>query len=212
MVIKTASILLFLFIFGITTQAYPDSVKSIKNTVNQETIMKIDENKVVLQKKVGIVKDPIKTSRKRTPEFRPNVSYKDTWWVIDNGKLNFLKISEEKKKTSFSDYLDKVIYSYGFYHKAWGEKFLNFKGVAEAKSLNPDVNLSYLGSYPPGNKYYEERRILEIFKLLQLKKEEISKEIVMGFRLTFNPVRGHMFLEMNVTPSFENGSGFAVPF
>jgi len=212
MIIKTVAILLFLFIFGITTQGYADSVKSRKNTVNQETMMKIDENKVALQKKVGILKDPIKTSKKHTSEFTPNISYKDRWWVIDNAKLNFLKTLEEKKKTSFADYLDKVIYSYGFFQNSWGEKFLNFSRVAEAKSLNSEVNQSHLGSYHPGNKNFEERRILEVFKLLQLKREEISKEIVLGFRLSFNPVSGHLFLEMNVTPSFENGSGLTIPF
>jgi hypothetical protein len=212
MIIKTVAILLFLFIFGITTQGYADSVKSKKNTVNQETMMKIDENKVALQKKAGIVKDPIKTSKNHTSEFQTNISYKDRWWVTDNAKLNFLKTLEEKKKTSSADYLDKVIYSYGFSQNTWGEKFLNFRRVAEAKSLNSDVNQSHLGSYPPGNKIFEERRILEVFKLLQLKREEISKEIVLGFRLSFNPVSGHMFLEMNVTPSFEKGSGFIIPF
>jgi len=212
MIIKTAAILLFLFIFGITTQVYADSVKSRKNTANQETMMKIDENKVALQKKTGIVKDPIKTSKNHTPEFQPNISYKDRWWVIDNAKLNFLKTLEEKKKTSSAGYLDKVIYSYGIPQHAWGEKFLNFSRVEEAKSLNSDVNQSHLRSYHPGNKNFEERRILEVFKLLQLKREEISKEIVLGFRLSFNPVRGHMFLEMNVTPSFEKGSGLTIPF
>ena len=212
MMIKSAAILLFLFIFGITNQVYADSVKSIENTVNRETIMKIDENRVALQKKTEMVKDPPKASKKHTSEFLSNISYKDRWWVTDNAQLNFLRTSEEKKKTSLTDYLDKVIYSYGFPQNAWGEKFLNFRGSAEAKSLNTDVNQSHLRPNPSGNKYFEERRILEVFKLLQLKREEISKEIVMGFRLSFNPVSGHMFLEMNVTPSFEKGSGIIVPF
>jgi hypothetical protein len=212
MMIKSAAILLFLFIFAMANHTYADSVKSIKNTVNRETIVKIDENQVVLQKKTEMVKDPLKTSKKHKTEFQTNPSYKDRWWVTDNAQLDFLKISEEKKKTSFTDYLDKTIYSYGFSRNAWGEKFLNFRGSAEAKSSKKDINQSHLQPYPFGNKYFEERRILEIFKLLQLKREEISKEIVMGFRLSFNPVSGHMFLEMNVTPSFEKGSGLIVPF
>jgi hypothetical protein len=212
MIIKTAAILLFLFIFGITAQGYADSVKSKKNTVNQETMMKIDENKVALQKKAMGSKESIKLSKKN--KYQSSIPYADYGEIVISSQfdVNFLKTLGEKKKTSFSDCLDKMIYSYGISQHAWGEKFLNFSGVAETKSLNSDVNQPHLGSYPPGNKIFEERRILEVFKLLQLKREEISKEIVLGFRLSFNPVRGHMFLEMNVTPSFEKGSGFIIPF
>lgn len=211
MIIKTAAILLFPFIFGITTLVYAESVKSINNTVNQETLIKMDENKAVMQKK-RISENPIQTSKKSKPEVPSGIYYKDTWWIIDDAKLNFLKILEEKRKTRIADYLEKMIYFYGFSQNAWGEKFLKFKGVEEAKSTNPGVSLSHLGSYPPRNNDFEERRILETFKLLQFKREDLSKEIFMGFLFSFNPVRGHMFLEMNATPSFEKGSGFIIPF
>lgn len=211
---KTAAILLFLFIFGITAQGYTDSVKSKKNTVNQDTTMKIDGNKVILQKKTVGSKESTKLLERKKAKSQSSIPYSDVEEIIVNSQfdVNFVKTLEEKKKTSFTDYLDKVIYFYGIPQNAWGEKFLNVKGVTEAKSSNPNGNLFYLGSYPPGNRYFEERRILETFKLLQLKREEISKEIVVGFRFSFNPVSGHMFLEMNVTPSFEKGSGFIIPF
>lgn len=214
MIIKTTAILLFLFIFGITTQGYTDLVKSKKNTVNQETIMKIDENRVALQEKtVGSI-GPTKLLETKKAQSQLNIPYSDVGEIIVSSQfdVNFLKTLGEKKKTLFTEYLDKVIYFYGVPQNTRGEKFFNVKGVTEAKSSNPNDNPFHFGSYPPGNRYYEERRILETFKLLQLKREEISKEIVMGFRFSFNPVSGHMFLEMNVTPSFEKGSGFIIPF
>lgn len=209
---KSAAILLFLFIFGMTAKGYANSVKSKKNAVNQETLMKIDENKVSLQKNTEILNAAIKTPKKHISEFQPNILYKDRWWEIDNVKLNFLKTLEEKKKTSLTDYLDKVIYSYGFPRNTWGGEFLNFRVFVETKPLNSNVNRSHLRSYPPENISFEERKMLEVFKLLQLKREEIPKEIFMGFHLSFNPVSGHIFLDMNVTPSFEKGSGLIIPF
>jgi len=214
MIIKKTAILLFLFIFGITTQVYADSVKSTKNNVNQETIMKIDENKVALQKKAGGSKESIKSLKIKKAKTPLSTPYSDYGEVIVSSQcdVNFSKTLEERKRSPFAQSVDKVIYSYGFSQNAWREKFLNVRGVAEAKSSNPNMGQSQLESYSFANKYFEERRILETFKLLQFKREEISKGIVMGFRLSFNPVSGHMFLEMNVTPSFEKISGFTIPF
>jgi len=199
MIIKTTAILLFLFIFGITTEAYAGSVKSMKNTVNQEIIMKIDENKIALQKKA------------KAPSSHP---YSDYGEIIVSSlfDISFSKSLEERKRSPFVHSVNKVIYSYGFFQNAWREKFLNVRGVAEVKSSSRNMDPSQLESYSFGNKYFEERRILETFKLLQLKKEEISKGIFMGFRFSFNPVSRHMFLEMNVTPSFEKISGMTIPF
>jgi hypothetical protein len=214
MIIKTAAILLFLFIFGITTQGYADSVKSKKNTVNQETIMKIDESRVALQKKTMGSKESTNLLETKKAKSQSSILYSDVGEIIVSAQfdVNFLKTLKEKKKTSFTEYLDEAIYFYGVPQNAWGGKFFNVKGVTEAKSSNPEDNAFHLESYPPGNRSFEERRILETFKLLQFKRGEIYKEIFMGFRFSFNPVSGHMFLEMNVTPSFEKGSGFNIPF
>ena len=214
MIIKTAAILLFPFIFGITTLIYADSVKSINNTVNQETIIKMDENKVVMQKKAGVEKESKKSFTKHTAKSKSSIPYSDDGEIIVSTQLNanFLKTLKEKEKSPLAKSFDKMIYFYGFSQNAWGEKFLKFRGVDEAKSRNPGVSPSHLGSYPPGNNYFEERRILQTFKLLQFKREELSKEIFMGFRFSFTPMSGHMFLEMNAIPSFEKGSGFIIPF
>jgi len=214
MIINKTAILLFLFIFGITTQVYADSVKSMKNTVNQEIIMKIDENKVALQKKAGDSKESTKSLKMKKAKAPSSIPYSDYGEIIVSSQfdVSFSKTLEDRKGSPFVHSVNKVIYSYGFSQNAWREKFLNVRGVAEVKSSSPNMGQSQLESYPFGNKYFEERRILETFKLLQFKKEEISKGIVMGFRFSFNPVSGHMFLEMNVTPSFEKISGLTIPF
>lgn len=214
MIIKTAAILLFPFIFGITTLVYADSVKSINNTVNQETIMKMDENKAAMQKKVGVAKESKKTLTKPTAKSKSSIPYSEDGEIIVSTQFNtdFLKTLKEKEKSPLAKSFDKMIYFYGFSQNAWGENFLKFRGVEEAKSTNPGVSPSHLGSYPPRNNYFEDKRILQTFKLLQFKREELSKEIFMGFRFSFNPVSGHLFLEMNAIPSFEKGSGFVIPF
>lgn len=198
-IIQTTAILSFLSIFGITAQVYADSVKSMKNTVNQEIIMKIDENKVALQKKA------------KAPS---SIRYSDYGEIIVSSPLDlsFSKNLEERKGSLLVHAVDKVIDSYDFFQNAWREKFLKVREVAEVQASSRDMDPSQWESYSIGNKYFEERKILETFKLLQLKKEEISKGICMGFRFSFNPVSGHMFLEMNVTPSFEKRSGITIPF
>ncbi|OGQ05024.1 MAG: hypothetical protein A2026_05270 [Deltaproteobacteria bacterium RBG_19FT_COMBO_46_12] len=214
MIIKTTAILLFLFIFGIITQVSANSVKSTKNAVNQETIMKIDENKVALQKKAGDSKESIKSLKIKKDKAPLSLPYSDYEEIIMSSQfdVNFSKTLGEKKRFPFLHSVNKVIYSYGFSQNALREKFLNIRGVAEVKPSNPNMGQSQLESYSFGNKYFEERRILETFKLLQFKREEISKGIVMGFRFSFNPVSGHLFLETNVTPSSEKISGLTIPF
>jgi len=212
MIINKVAILLGLFIFGITAQVRADSVKSINNAANQETIMKMDENKRSIQKKEGHAKNAVQSSKKHQTRSQPSISYTDYGLIMGNDRpdLNFLKVSEEKKRSPLTECLDKIIFSYDFVHSAWKDKI--FMGVAEAKSSNPDVRQPNFGPYPPGNNYFKERRILETFKHLQFKREELSKEIFMGFRFSFNPMSGHMFFEINVTPPSETGTGIIIPF
>ncbi len=212
MIMKTAAILLFLFIFGITTLVYADSVKSINNTVNQETIIKVDENKAVMQKKAELAKESKKSLTKHTAKSKSSIPNSDDGEIIVRTPFHANFLTTLKEKSPLAKSFDKMIYTYGFSQNAWGEKFLKFKGVEEVKSTNLSVSPSRPGSYPPGNNYFEEKRILETFKLLQFKREEISKEIFMGFRFSFNPMRGHMFLEMSAIPYFEKGSGLIIPF
>jgi len=174
----------------------------------------MDENKAVMQKKAGVAKESKKTLTKHTAKSKSSIPYSDDGEIIVSTPFNgnFLTTLKEKEKSPLVKSFDKMIYFYEFSQNAWGEKFLNFKGVEEVKSTNLSVSPSHLRSYPLRNNYFEERRILETFKVLQFKKEELSKEIFMGFRFSFNPLSGHMFLEMNAIPSFEKGSGLIIPF
>lgn len=214
MVIKTTAILLFLFIFGIITPVYGDSVKSTKNTVNQENINKIDGNNAALQKKTGDSKGSLKLLKIKRVETPSHLPYSEAEENLMRSHLdvNFLKTLKENKRSPFIHSVDKVIFSCGFSQVAWNEKFLTLREFPKVKSPNSERDQSHWESYSFANKYSEERRIMEIFKLLEFKKEEITKGIVMGFRLSLNPVSGHLFLEMDTTPSFEKKSGFTIPF
>jgi len=210
--IRKISILLPLFIFGITTQVWADSVNSLKNSANQETIMKMDENKGTLQKKKSHAKETVKSSKKSQVTSQFGIQQTDDGFMMSRSKLdiNYLKAAKAKKSL-MTDFLDKVIFSYDFAQKGWRNHFPSFMEVAEAKSSDPDVSQSVLRSYPTESRHVEEGRILDTFKLLQFKRKDISKEIFMGFRFSFNPVRGHVFLEMNAIPS-DKGPGLIFPF
>ncbi|NWG03097.1 MAG: hypothetical protein HXY44_09605 [Syntrophaceae bacterium] len=159
-----------------------------------------------------MLKGFIQRSKNLTPEFQPNLSWKDRWWDFDDAKLNFLKIIEEKRKNRLTENFEKLDPPYLFSKNGWGEKILNIHSRVEAKSFHSNMAPSFGGSSPPDNKYVEERRILETFKLLQLKRDELYKELFMGIRFSFHPLRGQMFFEMNATPSLEKGSALTIPF
>jgi hypothetical protein len=209
--IKVA-ILLTLFIFAIFIQVWANPVKSINDAANQETIMKMEENKGALQKKKSRAKETVKSSKKSQVTSQFGIQQTDDGFMMSRSKLdiNFLK-AVKAKKSLLTDFLDKVIFSYDFAQKGWRNHFPSFMEVAEAKSSDPDVSQSVLRSYPTGSRHFEEEKILDTFKLLQFKRKDISKEIFMGFRFSFNPVRGHVFLEMNAIPS-EKGPGLIIPF
>lgn len=209
--IKVA-ILLTLFIFAIFIQVWANPVKSINDAANQETIMKMDENKGALQKKKSRAKETVKSSKKSQVTSQFGIQQTDDGFMMSRFKLdiNYLK-AVKAKKSLLTDFLDKVIFSYDFAQKGWRNHFPSFMEVAEAKSSDPDVSQSVLRSYPTGSRHFEEEKILDTFKLLQFKRKDISKEIFLGFRFSFNPVRGHVFLEMNAIPS-EKGPGLIIPF
>ena len=213
MTITKISILLTLFIFGITIHAWGDPVKSIDHGANRKMIMKVDENKASLRKKTKLGKEPIKSLKEGEAKFQSGNSFMDNGAIINSIKVdvNFLKALEEKKKPRLRESLGKVICSYEVSQDAWRTKFLAFGEVTDTKFSNSDFRRSVLKSYPNGNDYFDEAR-KTIFKLLQSRREETFREISMGFRFSFNPVRGHMFLEMNVAPSPEIGPGIIIPF
>src|SRR4030043_2384150 len=142
--------ILFFFnspIFGITAQVRADSVKSINNAANQETIMKMDENKGVMQKKKELTKGPTKSSKKRKARFPPVMPYSDYGAIMGTAKMevNFLKASKEKKRSPLTECSDKIIFSYDFVQNGWRNHFPSFMGVAEAKSSNPDIRQPNFG-------------------------------------------------------------------
>ena len=251
MKIKKVSILLTLFTFGLTTQGWANSVKSMNNASNQIKTIKLDENNVNGQKKNGSVKGLFKTTKKREtgfhsavpysydgaimvspePDVYPVLNFSETlnpngiilkcypdveqWGIISNG-VNFLKNLEEKKRLQLVDSLDKAISSYKFSQNTWRNNFFNFYEVPKIKPSNSDLGQSALRPHSDENISFEEGRLLTTFKSLQSKKEEIYKElfkeIFMGFRLSFAPMSGHIFWEMNSSPSSEKGPGFIIPF
>jgi hypothetical protein len=207
MVIKKVSILFPLFIFGITTSVWPDSIKSMNNTTNPLRTMKMEENRSIVQKKT-------ESPKKSKARSQPVLPYSDFGAMMGDTKqdINFSKTAKEKKKPPLTDFLDKVIFSYDFAQNGWMGHFPSFMGVAEARSSNSGASQSHLSSQSPGNQYFEEGRILPTLRLLQPRKDESFKEISMGFRFSFNPLSGHVFLDMNATPSSEARTGIMIPF
>jgi hypothetical protein len=186
----------------------------MNNTPNQIKTMKMEENSVNVQKKTGSGKESLKMTEKRRAGFRPVIpySYDGPIAVSPGPDANFLISLEQKKRSRWVDSLDQVISTYEFFQNDWRGKFLNFQKGSDIKSSHQDFDLSTLRPSPNRNTHFEEDGILTTLKLLQSKREEIFKEIFMGFRFSFNPLSGHMFLEMNVAPSSEKGPGIMVPF
>ena len=211
---KKVSILLILFIFGISTQVWADSVKSMNHASNPIKAIKMDEKNGNVQKEMGPGKEPLKMTKKRRAGFQSAVPYlyDGAIMVSSEPDVNFLITLEQKKRSQWIDSLNPVISTYEFSQKDGGEKFLNFQKVSEIKSSHQDFNLSALRPSPNGNTHFEEKGILTTLKLLQSKRDEIFKEIFMGFRFSFKPMSGRLFLEMNVTPSPEKDPGVMIPF
>jgi hypothetical protein len=197
MTIKKISILLTFFIFVTVSGTGADNVKSMKNTANQEPIMKIDENKGAVQKR----KEPARAPGTPLKKLKPRLPGAD-----------FLKALEEAKKFPLRDSLHKVIYSYEFFQDIWKDRFLSSREINRTKSSNSDFGQSIPNLYPDGDNYFREGKILPTFRLLQSKKEEPFREIFMGFRLSFDPKSARMLVEMNISPSYEKGPGVIIPF
>jgi hypothetical protein len=211
---KKVPILLILFIFGISTQVWPDSVKSMNHAPSQIKTIKMEENNVNIQKKTRSGKEPLQTTEKRWAGFRSVIPYPYDGAIAVNSEsdASFLITLEQKKRSRWVDSLDQVISTYELFQKDGRDRFLNFQKVSEIRSSHQDFDLSALGSSPNRNTHFEEEGILTPLKLLQSKREEIFKEIFMGFRFSFKPLSGHMVLEMNVAPSPEKGPRVMIPF
>ena len=191
--------MLTFFIFVTVSGAGADNVKSMKNAANQQTIIKMDENKGVIQERTEPPKKPVRSLKKLK---------------LDSAKpgVNFLKALEEVKKFQLTDSLHNVIYSYEFFQDAWKDRFLSSLKINETKSSNAAGGQSISKPHLTGDKYFGEGNILPTFKLLQSKREEVFKEIFMGFRLSFDPKSTHMFVEINISPYPEKGPGVIIAF
>ncbi len=202
--------LLLLFIFGSPSWGFTESMKSAYIDVNRETTMKKEENKSFLQKKKSSAKKPAKWSEKPQKGIDPTTSFREHEFSMDQGRplFNFTKIFE-KKRAPLTDSLEKLIFSHSLGH--WGWKDMAFMGVAEAKTFNPETHLSNGKLHLKGEEV-KERKLPEILKHLQPKKELLSKEIFMGFSFSLNTTNGHLFLEIHLTPPFETDTGILIPF
>jgi len=207
-------VLSLLFTLGVITQIWADPIKSINNAANQETTMKMNKNEIAIEEKTRPAKNPNASLKKHKAKFQSSTSYIDDGAIMSSKKygVNFLEIVKEREKPLLIEPLDRGIYSFKFSHDAGREKFSNFQEVTKTNYSNSDFGQFILRPYQNGNKYLEEGNTLATLKLLQSKKEEIFKEIFLGFHFSFNPMSGHNFLEMNVTPSFEKGPGIIIPF
>lgn len=191
MTAKIISILLTFFIFVIVNQAGADGVKPMKNKANQETIIKIDDNRVHVLK-------PMEPSKEGSAKLR----------------VNFLKVLKEKNKPQWADSLHKVISSYEFFQAPWRDRLLGARETNQA-SL-PDSNLGQFAPKryltPDADEYFEQEKIQSALKLLQSKREEIFDKIFVGFRFSFGSKNTRTVPEIRISPSFEKGSGFTIAF
>ena len=196
MVLTKVAILSTLFIFGMIYRAWCDPVKSINDAAVQLTTIKMDKNKAIMQKKTEPPKESTGWLKTSQANFR---------------NVDFLKSVEGKKRSQWVESSDKVIYSREFSENDWRNKSPSPPEITETKSSisNSGQFISKLSS--DGNGYLEIEKILTTLKLLQ-SKEDLLKEIFVGFRFSFDLTNGHVHLEMNVAPSSEKRSGFILRF
>ncbi len=209
------SILLTFFIFVIVNQAGANDVKSMKNTANQDTTIKMDENRVGALKRTEPAEGPATFPKKLKARFQSTVSLPDPNHGTTTGSrtklpFNFLRVLDQKEKLHLSNSLHKVIYSYEFFQGPQRERFLRSPETNDTNNFSPAAPNRFLN--PDGEKYFGEGKIQSTLKLLQSKREEIFNEIFVGFRFSLGARNTHMLPEMRIAPSFERGSGFIIAF
>lgn len=219
MAVKIMSILLIFFIFVIVNRPEADNVKSTKNTANQGTVMKIDENRAGVQKGIEPARKPATSLKKLKPRFQSTMSHPVANHEMIPGsrteqRVNFLMALEQKKKLHLLDSLQKVIYSHEFFKDLWRDKFLRSAEANDTRSADSNFRRTAPNRYlnPDREKYFEEGEIQSTLKLLQSRREEIFNEIFVGFRFSFGAKNTRMLPEMKISPSFEKGAGFIIAF
>jgi hypothetical protein len=169
-IVKSITILSFLFIFGIVNQVGADSFGRWKNNDYQEKSS--GDNKFGVQFLLGSLKV--------------------------NNKLKLIES------------IDRLFPLYKIDEGRRRYKFFNPQGVKEIKSLNSNFSPSLSNLYSNSNQYVDEEEPQIICELFQSKLKR--KEIFILFHLTFNPKGKQMFLEMRLTPSFDEEVNFFIPF
>jgi len=219
MTAKIMSILLTFFIFVIVDQAWAHDVKSMENTTNQHTLMKMNESRVSLLKRTGSVEEPVTSQKKLKPGFQSAIAYSVATHGPITGsrtklRFNFLRALEQKRKLHLSESLHKVIYSFEFFQDPRRDRSLHFRATDDTHSPDSTFNRTAPNRYldPYGEKYFEDGKIQSTLKLLQSKREEIFNEIFVGFRFSFGAKNTHTPPEMRISPSFEKGAGFIIAF
>ncbi len=216
--VEIISIFVTFCIFVTAGPAAAGDVKSMKDTHNQETTIKVDENRIIFQKSKAPAGQPVRSFKKLNAGLQPTHSYSTTDYGAIMGtailRVNFLQIMEETKKLRLTDSLHKVIYSYALFHDPWKDRLLSPGEINETDSSNSNSSQSILRLYqnPNGDKYFEEGKIRSTLKLLQSKREEIFNEIFMGLRLSFGLKSKPMLVEMNISPFPEKGPGLIIAF
>ncbi len=212
MVSINVSILLILFIFAIVTQASSDAEKSINDAANRARPVKLEENGGVVQEKKKPVQKSVQSIKKGSSKPQSACCPADGAAMASTKRdIHFLKAVEEKRKVRWIR-LDQVLYSPEFLRSTPKNDFLTFRESPSIKSSDADFNSPISKPFPAGGKYLEGGPKLEILRHSEAKKEEILKEIFMGLRFSFTPASRHVFLELNVSPSYERGTGLTIPF
>jgi hypothetical protein len=177
-------------------RAWCDPVKSGDDAAIPLTAMKMDENNAAMLKK----KEPAK----EFPEWLKKSQAKPR-------DVNLLRILEEKKRSQRVEPSDKVIYTLEFSEHLWRNKLSNSLYGMETKPSSSDGRQSNWVVYPDDNGSMEQANPFTKLRLLE-SREETFKEIFMGVYFSFDLTNGHVFLEMNVTPSTDKRSGFLIRF
>jgi hypothetical protein len=211
---EKVSILLILFIFGISIQVWADSVKSINHASNPINTIKMDENNGYVQRKMESGKEPLNITKKQGTGIQlvPPYSNDGAITISSEPNVNFLITLEQRKKLRWIDSLNLMISTFEFSQADREEKFLNYRKVSGIKSYDQEFGISSMNPSPNGNIHFEEEGKLTTLKHLQSKRDEIFNEIFMGFRFSLKPMSRFIFLEINITPSPEKGPGVMIPF
>jgi len=213
------SILLTFFIFVTVNQARADDVKSMENTINRDTVIKMDENRVGVLKRTELVGESTTFQKKPKARFQSTVSYLNLNHGTITGsktklRFNFLRVLEQEKKLHLSESLQKVIYSFQFLQDPWSDRFLHTRETNDTNSSASNFGQAAPNPYlnPDRERYFEDGKIQSTLKLLQLKKEEIFNEVFVGFRFSFGGKTTHTLPEMRISPSLEKGAGLIIAF